>query len=50
MRLVGDPRVLTIIHHGKWVKYDERDGSVKSEENYTDGKLNGVSKFYYQGV
>ena len=37
------------VHHGKWIKYDERDGSVKSEENYADGKLNGVSKFFYPG-
>ena len=48
--VVGVPRVLKrSVHHGKWVKYDEVDGSVKSEENYADGKLNGVSKFYHPG-
>lgn len=34
---------------GKWIKYSEYDESLKSEENYVNGKLNGTSIFYYPG-
>ena len=34
---------------GKWIKYSEYDESLKSEENYVDGKLNGTSIYYYPG-
>ena len=48
--IVSDHRALKrSVNHGKWIKYSEVDGSVKSEENYNEGKLNGVSKFYHPG-
>ena len=48
--IVSDNRALKrSVNHGKWVKYSEVDGSVKSEENYNEGKLSGVSKFYHPG-
>ncbi len=37
------------INDGKWIKYSEFDGSLKSEENFKDGKLNGVSNYFYPG-
>ncbi len=37
------------VNHGEWIKYSEYDESVKSIENYNDGKLNGKCKYYYPG-
>ena len=34
---------------GKWIKYSEYDQSIKSEENYCDGKLNGECSYYFPG-
>ena len=37
------------VNHGKWVKYSEYDASVKSIENYDNGKLNGLSTYFHPG-
>ena len=34
---------------GKWMKYSEYDQSIKSEENYSEGKLNGKCSYYFPG-
>ncbi len=37
------------VNHGKWTKYSEYDGTVKSVENYDNGKLSGLSTYFYPG-
>ncbi len=37
------------VSHGQWIKYSEYDGSIKSIENYNNGKLNGVAKYFHPG-
>ena len=34
---------------GKWIKYSEYDQSLKSVENYADGKLDGECTYYFPG-
>lgn len=37
------------VNHGEWVKYSEIDESIVSIEKYSEGKLDGDSKYYFPG-
>ena len=50
MVIPGDDRMVKkSVADGKWIKYSEYDQSIKSEENYYDGKLNGECSYYFPG-
>jgi antitoxin component YwqK of YwqJK toxin-antitoxin module len=46
----GEERMIKkSVADGKWIKYSEYDQSIKSEENYVDGNLNGECSYYFPG-
>jgi len=46
----GENRIIRkSINNGKWTKYSDLDATIISEENYSNGDLNGTSKYYYPG-
>lgn len=46
----NDVRVIKkSVADGKWIKYSEYDQSIKSEENYAEGKLHGRCTYFYPG-